>query len=186
MTKPKPLVILDCDGVLADFNGGIVAALAAAGVVVRGPFTSYDWMRADPAVWKAAQAILETTAFWSTLPVVEGAAIGVRILRGAAELTVATAPWWSCEAWEHTRRTWLGDHFGFSKADVVSTHRKHYLRGAAFVDDKYESVDLWGRENVGAAALLFDQPYNRDAPGRLQRFTWGEADVGALVRRLHG
>lgn len=170
-------ILLDCDGVLADFVGGVNRIVTREGHQPIVPET-FRFFAGHPAE-AAILAELRTTAFWDGLDVIPGAREAVFAMSVAGdEVVVATAAWESCAGWETTRRRWLREHFGISPGHVlvVPGKQKCRVRADVFIDDRPETIRSWALR--GGRALLFDQPYNRGpAAERLERLCgWSASD----------
>lgn len=174
-------ILLDCDGVLADFVAGVNRVLVGAGhdAIVPTTFRFFDGHPAKETILAA----LRTPEFWYDLEPIPGAVDAVtRMAEGDNEILVVTASWESCTGWENARRGWLMRHFGIEqdRVLVVPGKRKHLVRGDVFVDDKQETVLAWEAHTVHGRAYLFDQPYNRE-------WTEEQRVRGAdTVRRIYG
>lgn len=180
------IVLLDCDGVLADFVGHMLAALREhPGHDVPDDVDEYDFLRGfGEGTGHLAREILKSGDHWSAIPPFDAAINHVGAIRRAGhDVVVVTAPWWSCPTWDSVRRAWLYRHFDVKGGDVITTARKDLVRGDAFIDDKAEVVAAWGARNDGAA-LLMDRRWTKSAPSTLQRFSWEADHVDALIRRL--
>jgi 5'(3')-deoxyribonucleotidase len=169
-------IVMDVDGVVADFTNYLITCVGSS---LR--FTDVTrWQVLDlltPTQKREAEALLETSAWWETQPLMPGAVAGVAQLRDAGhDLVWATAPWLSCEGWDVARRTWLEDRLGVPHKDVVICSRKELVWGEALVDDKVANVESWAKEFAGARAagwakpFLFDAPYNQESS--FPRFSW--------------
>jgi 5'(3')-deoxyribonucleotidase len=177
-------VLLDCDGVLADFVGHVSARLAEVGHVIP-EVTSYDFIRGfGPEVGAAARTLLKDPDTWKTMPPYEEAQRGVEALRSVGHtIVVVTSPWLSCHTWAHVRREWLDKHFDVDSGDLIVTSRKELVGGDAFVDDRIESVASWAIRNPKGHALLMDRPWTRDPRGFV---TWDVGWTTALHNRIIG
>ena len=156
-------ILLDVDGVVADFTGHLLK-LAAPRL---HPIDITDWnffqFLTDNEA-RCARMLLDTSKFWETQPLIPGAEAGVAEFRAAGhDVVFVTSPWPSCKEWGYVRREWLKRHFG-DAAPVIVTGAKEYIEGGIFIDDRPETVRAW-RTAHGATgvALLFDAPYNYEA-----------------------
>lgn len=183
-------ILLDCDGVLADFVGHMIKALRAVGHDVADDVTAYDFLRQfGEKTGNSARAILGGRDFWRTLPPYDEAQWGVEAMREHGHtIVVATSPWISCVGWAETRRTWLDKHFDVDHGDVLVGMRKEMIRAGAFVDDRAEVVQKWDaenhRHNNDGIALLMDRGWTKSAPASLRRFSWCEEHVEAVCIEL--
>ena len=169
------IALLDADGVLVDFVGGLVRELGTG----CPPFDAFHTYKLSdtlgPELWPTAERIMRDPDFWASLPPVPGARESVGALRSAGyEVVVATAPWRSCNRWEFARRKLLKQLFDISPDDVIicSAERKATIRATVFIDDKPETVWDWLMES-GCTGLLFSAPWNA-GESRIPRRTWPE------------
>lgn len=196
-----PRIYLDCDGVLADFSTHLLKLIGLPQTVE--DVTQWDIFGMVEA-WGGPQKQLEahdlcrTGAFWLTQPVLPGAYEGVALFRQEGyRVKCVTSPYTDCPNWDHVRRLWLAREFAISSHDVIITKEKDDIRGAAFVDDKFEHVAQWARVGDPHRAFLFDAPYNRqprshdrsrDSSERFQLFSWdgrpGTFGPGDLIKTL--
>ena len=139
----KPLILLDQDGPLADFDAGIHAVLASAGLdhtSVR--WTDWDYSDdirrhfGDDAVRLLDDARHEP-GFYRSLPVVAGAQEAVeRLLDAGCEIAVCTAPDLSNPTCASDKLSWIEEHFSTLVGKVVMANDKTFVRGDVLVDDK--------------------------------------------------
>lgn len=170
----KPIILLDVDGVVADFAGPFLAkANEITGMSVSpADIRQWDILTAFPD--QQHGDILEHTykpGFCTALPTLPGAVEGVRRLREIGDVYALTSPWTS-ETWCWERTRWLRDRLDFDKHDVlhVPGNRKHLVRGDVLIDDKLETVVEWTRSNPEGLALLWDAPYNHAGTLTCQSF----------------
>lgn len=168
-------VLLDVDGVLADFVGHLIST-------VNLPIKREDvvqWQLLDlltDADRRAATRTMATPGYWATMPIVVGAREGVNLLRAAGhEVLFVTSPWLSCVGWEFTRRNWLVDRFGARPEDVIPSLRKDVVVGDVLVDDKADHVVAWHHAMTKLGLLpqayLFSLPHNMH-DGWPLRWSW--------------
>jgi 5'(3')-deoxyribonucleotidase len=185
MTRPR--VLLDVDGVLADFVGHTLTLLgdmAPAGG--RDAFTSWDMLSA-----MSPRARAETEARWRrpgwclTMPVCTGAQNAVDRIGLRADVVYVTAPMHGAPHWMYERSLWLERQFAADPRAIVFAHDKSLVSGNVFVDDRAENVDEWAAAHPDSTALLWDAPYNRHwvPAGRNSMRVAAWADViGAVAR----
>ena len=173
-------ILLDVDGVTADFIGGLERALNHT----FSPEDLKEWdvlKKLEPSQREKALEALSGTSFWRNLPVKDGAKEGVRFLENMGyEITWVTSPWTSCEGWEAARRDWLDEHFGLGTQGhhYIPTSSKEKVVGDVFIDDKPENVKGWREAHPGKQAFIFDAPYNKSFYGA-PRLTWGS--IGSIL-----
>jgi 5'(3')-deoxyribonucleotidase len=172
----KPIILLDVDGVLADFVGHLSATCSALDVSMPPPGAwSFDFRsfltnkQRKTAIGVLSDARSDGGHFARTLPVIEGAQDAVERLRLHGSVYIVTTPWESNPTWESERRAWLLRNFDVRPNHIVSTAAKYLVRGDLFVDDKPEHVAEWSAEHRNGHARLFNQPHNVSAPMNLMR-----------------
>jgi 5'(3')-deoxyribonucleotidase len=161
----RPLVALDCDGIISDFLQG---ALDAIFEVTGKRFQKQDvtgwnpWLslRLQPDECDAVFHIIETPGWCESLEVMPGAVDGFSRLFAVADITIVTAPWASSPTWVFERQRWLSRHI-FPAGEVIHTDAKHRVSADYFADDHATQVRRWSAHNSGKA-LLWSQPHNRN------------------------
>lgn len=162
----RPRILLDVDGVLADF---VTAFLA----VVRFQL-GRDHVPEDVTQFNLASSlglsklefdqcaeIVSASGFCRTLSVYPGATDGVAALHRIADVYIVTSPWNSNRTWTYDREQWLAEHFGIPHSRVVHTSAKHLVRGDVLVDDKTETLHTWQAEHPTGRAIQWTTPHNR-------------------------
>lgn len=163
----RPRVLLDVDGVLADFVGAYLDILSTEiGVFAkRELITEFDigkslgLSRDESARVKRAIGNREQLA--RKLDVYPGAIEGVARLAEIADVYIVTSPWNSNPTWCHDREHWLREHFGIPHSRVVHTSAKYLCRGDFLVDDKTDTLGKWQAENPLGTAVQWKTPHNR-------------------------
>lgn len=180
-------VLLDCDGVLADFTSTLLRYVSLAHPDCPKPedvtqFDLKDFLTEEQH--KTAVDILTTTRFAVDMLPMPRAQQIVRLLRNrGCEVYVLTAPFTECPTWEYDRRAWLARHFAMPEHRVVSTTAKYLVRGDIFVDDRSKHVRSWADAWPGGRAFLLTHPHNRDEQG-LRRLDDGDGWTARAMGRL--
>lgn len=171
----KKRVLLDVDGVVADFSGSLLRAIDSS----LRPEDITDWNifklieEADgKASARLALSLMDNPRHWQSAGLLPGALQAVEGLkqRGATIYWV-TSPWPTCHGWDTARRLWLKQYFGGGDGFVI-TESKYLCAGDIFIDDRPENVQSWAKAHPDKQALLFDAPYNRNSA--LPRLTWSQ------------
>ncbi len=160
----RPVILLDVDGVLANFIEANLRTLREIGVE-----REHD----DVTQWYLEEALKLTSsqrarmkARWSEpgfcldIPVYPGAVAGVEALRAIGDVYAVTAPMTSGPTWQHERTEWLVRHFDFRRNDVVQTAAKHIVGGDVLVEDKLETLRRWEIEHPAGVSVAWDRRYN--------------------------
>jgi len=176
-------VLLDVDGVLADFSAGSRPEIERilGRKAVDEDFLRWDvtWCLKDDLQREEFGRAVDSPGFCAGLPVIPGSRDGVDSLRlDGHEVVFVTSHRMTSKTWVHERDRWLMEHFAADQRDIVHCHRKEFVRGNVLVDDRPKNVEVWGLHHPDGAAILWDQPYNRYAelehPGIRRTASWDD------------
>lgn len=162
----KPRVLLDVDGVLADFlTPAVVILRRLTGKPYRPEdFHTWDLFETVGSEWeKPFFRECNRPGFAASLDPYPGAREGVLALRAVSELYIVTSPAHHSATWTYERERWLEKHFDIPPNRVVHTSAKYLCRGDLFIDDRPLNVEKWAAEHPTGKAILWDAPYNRSA-----------------------
>lgn len=164
----RPIVLLDCDGVLADFVGGYLREIT-------------DNIKLTDEEKRAVNDIVREPGFVLNLAVLDGAKAGVKALAKVSDLYIVTSPW-NSRHWAGERQEWLCEHFkDLRLKKIVQTSAKHLVRGDFLVDDKASNCQAHGKAWPGSRPLLWDTIHNRLDTGIERVSSWDE-----LLGRIKG
>ena len=163
-----PTILLDIDGVLADFEGAVRRTCAEVGHDLAA-VTAHNFTDNLPALIYAHYVGASTQFGWcSAIEPYVGAYAFVADLRTLGDVVAVTAPLRHCPTWESERRAWLLKHVGIR--DVVSTRRKDLVWGDVLVEDNEDNLRAWWKRwavRPGARAskmgILVRHTYNTSA-----------------------
>jgi 5'(3')-deoxyribonucleotidase len=162
-------VLLDCDGVLADFVGGYLGLLEDQLGIKATPeqITHFDigaslGLSKEHSA-KMKRAVGSCDGFARCLAVCPGAVFGVRAIEEVADVYIVTSPFGSNPTWAHDREHWLHANFGIKSNRVVHTSAKYLVRGDFLVDDKTDALPKWMDNNPDRRghAVQWETPHNR-------------------------
>lgn len=178
------VVILDCDGVLSDFVGGLFSELKSKGFQIPDQLNTYEiFDQMDERSKAESHHILNSGEFWATMPVIEEAAAVVDALKAENhDIVVATTPWGSCMEWGYARRAWLTRNLGLRATRVITVYDKHLIHGDVIVDDKPETVTKWQNKWQNGKAFLMNRPWNTNATVPCPRINWDEEGIQSLLQ----
>lgn len=162
-------ILVDVDGVLADFVGGaleFINALLGADCVY-GDVRHWEMERLLPPEMRAAFAWhVQQPGFCRRLRPLRNELHYVRELqRLGHELVVVTSPWKTCATWIPERTAWVREYLG--DVELHHTHDKASVPGDVLIDDKPSHVQAWQQAHPNGSAYLFVAPYNiGELPGQ--------------------
>ena len=158
-------IILDVDGPVADFIGGIVSLIDRPNN--RHEATEWDWWNtyADHDKIKIEQA-LRTRNFWENLPITTGALPGIQYLRDQGhEIIWCTSPYSKCPVWVDARYKWLEKNFqrGNLEEPIVFTRHKYLIRATAMIEDHPLWLTEWEKawKSEPTVGFLFGTEMNQ-------------------------
>lgn len=168
------IVLVDQDGVLADFEQAFFQVWSAAG---------HPWPAIPPAARRSfyvrddyplaarpqVEAIYTAPGFYRGLPPVAGAVAALqRMLALGIDVRICTSPLGAYRHCVLEKYEWVDEHLGPDfVARMVVTKDKTIVRGDVLIDDK---PTIEGACVPEWTHLVFDQPYNREATAR--RIDW--------------
>jgi 5'-nucleotidase len=169
------LILLDQDGVLADFERGFYDAWTATNSALcpalKPAARKSFYVRDDyPAAYQSAvDDICTSRGFFRNLPPMRGAIQSVRtLLDRGYDVRICTAPlkrWHNCV---QEKFEWVEMHLGTEFVQrIILTRDKTLVHGDFLVDDK---PLITGMRKPDWQHVVFDQTYNRQVPGL--RMTW--------------
>jgi 5'(3')-deoxyribonucleotidase len=179
----KPIVLLDVDGVLADFVGPYLDVVNS--LTFDKGITLMRHQREDVKTWRISESLgltdeikaavdvkVKSVGFCAGLPVIDGAKEGVKALQEISEVYIATSPW-KGPHWSHERAEWLEKHFGIEQDRVMQGKAKFLLDGDVLIDDKASTVGRWVARHPGFG-LLWSTSHNLKDSAGLRVHGWTE------------
>lgn len=157
-------ILLDCDGVLADFIGSAAMACGRAreeGHEIDRWNGFEDWGLNEVGFWSKIDA--EGELFWSNMRLLPWAAEVYDICcRAADQVVIVTSPPRAAHAWSG-RVQFIQRHFGglgFRDFSLTPSGLKHLLAapGRLLLDDSETNVSQF--KAAGGEALIFPQNWN--------------------------
>lgn len=176
----KPVVLLDQDGPLADFDTAVAEVLVSLGLDV-SVLKRTTWHTSDDiehcfgaAAARAVQDAVYRTGFFRSLPLKAGAVEAVRALESAGcDVFICTAPSLRNPSCASDKMLWVADHFPSLRRKVVVSKDKTLVRGHILVDDKPEVQGIlppvWQH-------VLFQTPGNAHMDAPLCLASWDDVE----------
>lgn len=163
----KPRVLLDVDGVLADFVHAFRIALKKVTGKDEFPHVREDWdiVKAwdiEKHVADEVFAHLNAPGTALALPVLDGAKEGVAALQKVADVYIVTSPMQGM-TWHREREMWLKAHFGISTKKIVHTAAKYVVAGDYLIDDRPSNLDKWEEHHPTGRGVLWATRFNQHA-----------------------
>ena len=164
----RPTVLLDCDGVMADFSQAIFDIIEeiSGKKYTHEDVTEweiFDSLKDVKHLQRAVYDEIKLRGNCGKIPVYSGAVDGVKKLQSIAHVVIVTAPFFGSPTWAHERELWLQGYFGIDPHDVIHARTKRHVVGDFFIDDKPAHVEDWRRTH-GAGGYLWDCPSNKSSP----------------------
>lgn len=182
------LLLLDMDGVLADFEQGFIDAWRAAypeitpvSLAERRHFHLLDDY--PPDLREPGRALYTTPGFIRNLPPVKGAVQAFHeLLQLDLDVRICTSPLRHYENNVLEKYEWVERHLGRAATErLIVTRDKTLVRGDLLVDDR---PTIAGAMTPTWRHIVFDAAYNRsvaDKP-RMQWHNWRSVLAGEMYR----
>ena len=161
-------ILLDVDGVLADFVGHTMTLLDGLGIRLpnngRDGFNTWDLLDVLPSNESRSRCAWgwRERGWCVSMPPYPGAQQAVANLRTHADIVFVTAPMPYAPNWMFERTQWLMKEFDAKAHEIVHTTGKHNVWGDVLVEDKPSNLEEWLAEHPNGTGILCDAPYNRN------------------------
>lgn len=180
MTR-KALILVDMDGVLADFDGRALEVCAENGIELDIDHISEATFRyltdhvPDKGQRNKLRRIIDTTPYFADLPVIDGAVDGMRELMSRAEVWVCSKPLDANETCASDKVSWIKRHFPKCHGKLILAPDKSLVQGDVLLDDapklKWLDRAVW-------KPIVYSQPFNTVPDSELfdlPHFQWGDS-----------
>jgi hypothetical protein len=152
----KPTILLDVDGVICDFVGGI---LTAGGSKYKPEdITEFDFL--DDLDFDAKAVIGDGFGFCMGLKEYPGASAFVDKLKGLGSVIALTAPFKGAGGWIEARELWLKNHMGIMDVIHCPTEHKKLVDGSFLIEDNSETARYWGWHRYGREPIIIDRRWS--------------------------
>jgi len=167
-----PVILLDMDGVLVDWDAGFLSAWSGRSPVNRQE--SYAMEKCvPPHLEEEARAVFHADGFFANLPPMPGAVAAVkRMAEMGYKVMFCTSPVLTSGSCPSEKFEWIRKHFGAGwVGQIVMTSDKTVVRGDVLIDDKPR---ITGSATPVWKQLMFAAPYNRSVTGVARLEAWDE------------
>ena len=153
-------VLIDCDGVLADFISATIQSLHSIGItdVHRTLMMHHYDMRKclSPEQYVIASELWHKTGWCYGIPAYDGAIELLEALRKNARVVCVTKPLLTSSHWMAERYLWLRE-FQFEDRDIIFASDKSLIEGDLFIDDHPGNVNAWMEKHPNKNAILWSE-----------------------------
>ncbi|CAE7296152.1 unnamed protein product [Symbiodinium natans] len=171
MRLAKPIILIDMDGVLVDWDKGFLKAWADRTVVDRSHYEMEKCV--PPERFGEAVELFCSEGFFRNLPEMpDGVASLKEMVSKGFEVLICTAPFAKSRYCAQEKWEWVREHLGDEwLLRMVITQDKTTVRGDVLIDDKPKitgsQIPLWKQ-------VVFDAQYNRNVEmdGRRRLCAW--------------
>ncbi len=154
---PTRRILVDCDGVLADFTGAVCRHFQRP----LSSVTNWDYAKAwgynSAIFWRDDMHFVRAPGFCASLGVLVDVRAAIDELRKLGEVLIVTSPMHNAPSWCGERIEWLRK-FGVAENEIIFTSRKELIRGDVLIDDGPSNLEAC-REFMTTIAI--HAPYNR-------------------------
>ncbi|XP_075248188.1 putative 5'(3')-deoxyribonucleotidase [Convolutriloba macropyga] len=180
-TAKKKIVLVDMDGVIANFELGYERAITkmfpSMKLIPREErnvfYNDVQYAHIYPQHEDAFHRIALKPGFFRHLPVMEGAKAAMKALNKKYNLFICTSPMTEYYNCVREKYEWVEEHLGFDfTSKMILTRDKTVVTGHVLIDDKPIikgcMVPTWSQ-------VVFDQPYNTETRGFRVK-SWNQID----------
>lgn len=157
-------VLVDCDGVLADFAGSALDLIEkrTGDRHSHEELVRWDVFKAvgKPELEHVLQDSVEHEGFCLNLRPLPGAKELMSVLQERYDVYVVTSPFLA-RNWAYERSRWLECQFGIPSDRVAHVKAKHIVYGDALIDDSGKNLRAWSKAWPDKLPIIYDAPYNQ-------------------------
>lgn len=185
----RPVVLFDMDGVMANwqkmFDELLVQDYPHITPIPFNKITSFKTQSFyAPEHKDDIQEMLKTEGFYRDLDAYEGVVEVIHTLNKYVDVFLCTAPYVSHKTCASEKMEWVENHLGKEwKERMVITSDKTLVNGVILIDDK---PNISGVMKPSWEHIVFDAPYNRHMPRRINHWSEGLEVVAATLKEIMG
>ena len=187
MSEERPTVLVDMDGVLADFDKATQAHLLENHPEILIKPRRHFYFREDypdPNHQAVIDELHSSQGFFESLPVMDGAEEAWEHIADLGyKPQVCTSPLRSNEWCAEEKLSWLQRNFGKTAARtaIISSDKANY-DGIALIDDK---TTIKNADQASWQHILFAQSHNLDADAKFRLDSWRDPDLEEILAVCH-
>lgn len=175
MLENPLLILVDMDGVVADFERGFLESWQNR--YPQKPFIPLNERRTFSLAAEYAQigesvrarALYSEAGFFASLPAIDGAVEALYALDKLVNIRICTSPLTKYQDCVLEKYCWVDQNLGSKWVDrIIMTRDKTLVSGDILIDDR---PTLFGVQQPSWEHIIFDQPYNREALDK-RRLNW--------------
>lgn len=180
---PSKTVLVDMDGVLADFDRAVLDRLPSS--IARVARMNFYIAEDYPEHVMHVRSIVAQPDFFQDLPIVEGAIDGwERLLDLGYDPRICSAPLSVNSFSAEGKRLWLQRHFVPKFGEQVVSRaiidkQKYKYAGRVLIDDR-PKVDT-GNGQAAWQHVVFDRPYNADSDAKYRLMDWYDDGLESIL-----
>lgn len=151
-------VLIDCDGVLADFVGHLKKVCRLYSHVTEWDL---DKCLTQEELTRIAELRHEDNGFCKNIPWLPGACTFLDLCVFSYDTYIVTSAW-NLPGWERDRRKWLKGYVGSHKIIFSPKEAKPLIKGDVLIEDHPGTCYKWLEEHKEGKAILLDAPWNQE------------------------
>lgn len=190
LNNKKPIIGIDCDGVLADFTSKTLDIL--------NNFKNTSYKYEDIKQWDFLRQFLDSEeevknfknslndhSLFSILEPYPGTQKYIEELKKYGKIYIITSPMKEYDNWILHRDNWLLDNYDIKKDKIIHTRAKYRVHVDLFIDDKPSNVNKWKKQWPDGIGILFKHQGNKNCKGIWDYHTNNWQDIINIVKNIN-
>jgi 5'-nucleotidase len=169
------IILIDMDGVIADFEGRVIEELnknyPEIKIIVNRDKGIVDFYKErDEKTYKIIEKIIYSKSFIKNLKPIKGSKEALKyLLDKGNDVFICSSPLTKTEYSFSEKFNWIIDNLGEEwRRRLILVKDKTLIKGDILIDDKH---DIKGLTGSSWEHIIFDQPYNSHITGK-KRINW--------------
>lgn len=179
--RPRPVLLLDMDGPLANFDQALYSVCQHLGIELnikglddpnRKYYMTDNMVHANEKLM--IRDLLDTSHFFQHIPVTDGAIEGVKELRQYFDVWICTKPLDANQFCRDDKMWWIKTYFPDLYSKVIMTPKKSLVQGTILLDD---APDLDCVDRAFWKPVVFTDQFNGSDSewAHLPHWSWGDS-----------